>query len=161
MAEQNQIYFDAETGKAHSSGRSLIDAYIVRFSNRVSATMGEKIRFKPLDASGYSAVAKGSATIGIGVLEEHGLIMLFSKILQVPSERREELYRRLLELNYSATAFAAFAIDRVTNIVYLRAARPIAGLDYDEFEEMLHNVALVADTWDDQLRAEFGQSPEG
>ena len=33
---------------------------------------------------------------------------------------------------------------------------PLAGLDYEEFEEMLHTVATVADEWDDKLLAQFG-----
>jgi hypothetical protein len=40
-------------------------------------------------------------------------------------------------------------------MVYLCATRSIDGLDYDEFEDMLHTVATVADEWDDRLIAEF------
>ena len=76
--------------------------------------------------------------------------------MPVPEERESEFFKTLLELNYSATSNGAFALDQETNVVYLRAARSVAGLDYEEFEEMLHTVATVADEWDDKLLAQFG-----
>jgi hypothetical protein len=155
MKKEDQIYFDRDTGKGHLSARSLVDAYIARFSNRVSAATGSNIKFNPLDDDGYSFVVRGSATVGINVLEDHGLILLLSKIMAVPNKRQLEFFRKLLELNYSATSNAAFAIDKQSDNVYLRASRPVSGLDYEEFEEMLHAVATVADEWDDKLIAEF------
>lgn len=155
MKRDDQIYFDRDTGKGHMTARSLVDAYIARFSNRVSAATGTDIKFNPLDEDGYSFVVRGSATVGINVLEAHGIILLLSKIMAVPQDREVAFFKRLLELNYSATSNAAFALDRETQTVYLRASRPVSGLDYEEFEEMLHTVATVADEWDDKLIAEF------
>ena len=63
---------------------------------------------------------------------------------------------RLLELNYLATEDGAFAIDRESGRVYLRALRSLESLDFDEFVDMLDTVARVADEWDDKLRAQFG-----
>ncbi len=156
MSNDGQIYFDRDTGKGHTSAVGLIDAYIARFSSRVSAAAGKEVKFSPLDADGYSFVARGSATVGINVLEERGVLLLLSKIMPVPVERRPEFYRLLLELNYSSTSNGAFALDKETDTVYLRASRPVSGLDYEEFEEMLHSVATVADEWDDKLAARFG-----
>jgi hypothetical protein len=152
---EDQIYFDRDTGKGYLTARALIDAYIARFSNRVSAATGTNIKFNPLDEDGYSFVVKGSAAVGINVLEDYGIILLLAKIMAVPEARRAEFFRKLLELNYSATSNAAFALDKETSTVYLRASRSVAGLDYEEFEEMLHSVATVADEWDDKLVAEF------
>ena len=98
-----------------------------------------------------------SATVGINVLEDHGLILLLAKIMSAPADREAEFFKKLLELNYSATSNAAFALDKETGMVYLRASRPVSGLDYEEFEEMLHSVATVADEWDDKLIAEFSE----
>ena len=160
MKNDGQIYFDRDTGKGHTSAADLIDAYIARFSSRVSAAAGKDIKFNPLDSDGYSHVVRGSATVGINVLEERGVLLLLSKIMPVPKEeeRRTEFYKVLLELNYSAASNGAFALDSETDTVYLRASRSIAGLDYEEFEEMLHSVATVADEWDDKLAARFGAS---
>ena len=157
MKQDGQIYFDKETGKGHTSAKGLVDAYIARFSSRVSAAAGKAVKFNPLDEDGYSYVARGSATVGINVLEAQGVLLLLAKIMSVPADGREEnFYKTLLELNYSATSNGAFALDRDSNTVYLRASRSIAGLDYEEFEEMLHSVATVADEWDDKLAARFG-----
>ncbi len=155
MQRDDQIFFDRDTGKGHLTARSLVDAYIARFSNRVSAATGSDIKFNPLDEDGYSFVIKGSATVGINVIEEHSLILLLSKIMKVPEKRETEYFRKLLELNYSATSNAAFALDKETDTIYLRASRSVSGLDYEEFEEMLHSVATVADEWDDKLISEF------
>jgi hypothetical protein len=75
--------------------------------------------------------------------------------MDVPQANREALYRRLLELNYLATEDGAFAVDRESGRVYLRALRPLEGFDFEEFVDLLDTVARVADEYDDQLRAEF------
>jgi hypothetical protein len=158
MKKDRQIFFDRDTGKGHFTARSLIDAYIVRFSNRVSAATGNEIKFNPLDDDGYSYVMRGTATVGINVLESHGILLLLAKIMAMPKAREIEFMRTLLELNYSTTSNGAFCLDRETDVIYLRASRSVAGLDYEEFEELLHNVATVADEWDSKLMAQFGDS---
>ena len=157
MKKERQVYFDRDTGKGHFTARSLVDAYIVRFSNRVSAATGADVKFAPLDEDGYSHVVRGSATVGINVLEKHGILLLLSKIMTVPEGDPADFFKTLLELNYSATSNGAFALDKTSNTVYLRASRSVAGLDYEEFEELLHTVATVADEWDDKLISQFGE----
>ena len=76
--------------------------------------------------------------------------------MDVSERSREELYRRLLELNYLATEDGAFAVDRESGRVYLRALRSLESFDFDEFVDMLDTVARVADEWDDKLKAQFG-----
>jgi hypothetical protein len=49
------------------------------------------------------------------------------------------------------TSDASFAIDKDKDAVYLRALRRLSGLDYEEFEDLLHTMASVADEWDDRL----------
>ncbi len=156
MNNKGNIYFDKDTGKAYTSAIELINAYIVRFSSRVSAAAGKEITFKPLDEEGYSFVVRGSATVGINVVENRDLLLLLSRIMKVPTENKLQLYQQLLELNYSSTSDGAFALDKETETVYLRASRSIAGLDYEEFENLLHSTALVADDWDDKLKELFG-----
>jgi hypothetical protein len=73
----------------------------------------------------------------------------------VPERDPCGLYRRLLELSLLSTSDAAFAIDKKTDLVYLRILRRLEGLDYDEFDDLLHTIASVADEWDDKLRTEF------
>jgi hypothetical protein len=123
--------------------------YIQRFSELIG------VPIDPLDKDGYTQVARGSATVGINVIEQKGFILFLAPIMDVPAARKEELYRQLLELNHLATEDGAFAIDRATNRVYLRALRSLDCLDFDEFVDMLDAIARVADEWDDKLRAQF------
>ena len=124
--------------------------YIQRFSELIG------VPIEPLDKDGFTQVARGSATVGINVVEQKGFILFLAPIMDVPARSREELYRRLLELNYLATEDGAFAIDQETGKVYLRALRSLEALDFEEFVDMLDTVARVADEWDDKLKAQFG-----
>ncbi len=155
MTEAHADYVDRETGKVFADARGLVDAYIARFSSKVSAATGGAVAFDPLDADGYTSVSRGSATIGINVPADQGVLLFLARMMKIPEARREELFRLLLELNYAATSDAAFAIEQETDTVCLRAMRSVAGLDYEEFEEMLHTIAAVADEWDDALLERF------
>src|SRR5262249_16101221 len=115
--------------------------YIQRFSELIG------VPIEPLDKDGFTQVARGSATVGINVVEREGFILFLAPIMEVPARSREELYRRLLELNYLATEDGAFAIDRESGRIYLRALRSLESLDFDEFVDMLDTVARVADEW--------------
>jgi len=145
------------TGSGDPGVRELIDSYIERFSAEVSKAADREIRFDPLDDDGYTSVSRGSATVGINVIEDQGILFFLARIMPVPQANREAFYRRLLEINYFATSDGAFAVERETDTVYLRAMRSVTGLDYEEFEDMLHTVAAVADEWDDRLIEEFGE----
>jgi hypothetical protein len=124
--------------------------YIQRFSELIG------VPIEPLDKDGFTQVARGSATVGINVIEQKGFILFLAPIMEVPAQKREELYRQLLELNYLATEDGAFAIDKETGRVYLRALRSLDSFDFDEFVDMLDTIARVADEWDDKLKAQFG-----
>jgi hypothetical protein len=124
--------------------------YIQRFSELIGVPIA------PLDADGFTQVSRGSATVGINVVEEKGFLMFLAPIMDVPAQNKEALYRQLLELNYLATEDGAFAIDRQSGRVYLRALRSLESFDFDEFVDLLDTVARVADEWDDKLRAQFG-----
>ncbi len=108
-----------------------------------------------LNADGYTHVARGSATVRINVLEEHGVLLLIAPIMKVPEQNTEAFYRRLLELSFLATSDAAFAIDKKSDMAYLRILRRLEGLDYEEFDDLLHTIAGVADEWDDKLKMQF------
>jgi len=130
--------------------RDTLNQFIARFAELAG------VEIPPLDEEGYTAVKRGSATIGINLLEEHGLLVFLAPIMRVPDKNQLEFYRRLLELNFLSTSDGAFAIDRKTGIVHLRAIRGLEGLDFEEFVDILDTVGAVADEWDDKLRAEFG-----
>ena len=155
MTEVNSRYIDRDTGEEHPTAVALINEFIKRFSQKVSGATGESMMFDPLDSDGYTSVSRGSATIGINVIEEQGVLLFLSRIMKVPQERSTEFYRYLLELNFLATSDGAFAIEKETDTVCLRALRSVNGLEYTEFEDILHTVATVADEWDDKLIEKF------
>jgi hypothetical protein len=145
------IYADRATGQAYSNARTMVNAYLARFSERAGSVL------EPLDAGGYTQVRKGSATVGVNVLEDHGVLLLVAPVMTVPLTGLETMYRRLLELSFLTTSDAAFAIDAQRNEVVVRALRRLSGLDYEEFEDLLDTVGKITDDWDDRLRAEFAQ----
>jgi len=110
----------------------------------------------PLDDAGVTRIQRGSALISIHAVAEQGVLLLLSKVMDAPESGGEALFRRLLELSFLATGDAAFAINKKTGEVYLRALRRLEGMNYDEFEDLVHTVATVADEWDDQLRRGYG-----
>lgn len=138
-------YEDRPSGRVYRDATEMVNDYLRRFARGVG------INIDALDEDGFAEVHRGSAQVGINVLEDHGVLLLLSRIMDVPKEGREEFYRRLLELNFVVTSDAAFAIDRDRDALYLRAHRRLGGLDYEEFEDLLKTVAAVADEWDDRL----------
>ena len=148
-------FTDRETGTGYATAGELVNEYIDKFSKAISAATGMQIRFDPLDSDGFTSVSRGSATVGINVVDEQGILIFVSRIMKVPVDKKEECFRLLLELNYMATSDGAFAIEKETDTICLRAQRSVAGLDYEEFEEMLHSVGTVADEWDDRLMDQF------
>jgi len=149
LSPNNPIYADRATGQAFPDARAMVNAYLAQFASRAGTTLDE------LDDSGYTQVRKGSASVGINVLGDHGVLLLLAPVMAVPTAQRERFYRRLLELSFLTTSDAAFAIDAQKDEVYVRALRRLSGLDYEEFEDLLETVGKVADEWDDVLRKEF------
>jgi hypothetical protein len=145
------IYADRASGQTYPDARSMVNAYIARFAQRAEAPVD------PLDAGGYTQVRRGSASVGVNVLEEHGVLLLVAPVMPVPLTGRETFFRKLLELSFLTTSDASFALDAHRSEVVVRALRRLSGLDYEEFEDLLDTVGKVTDEWDDSLRAEFGQ----
>lgn len=151
QSTNHPIYSDRTTGQAFPDARTMVNAYLTRFGQRAGITIDA------LDDSGYVQVRKGSAHVGINVLDDHGVLLFLAPVMRVPLTGRETFYRRLLELSFLTTSDAAFAIDSQKDEVFVRALRRLSGLDYEEFEDLLDTVGKVADEWDDVLKKEFGQ----
>lgn len=143
------VYADRTTGQVFAEARDMVNAYIEKFGARAGTTLD------PLDESNYTQVRKGSASVGINVLEDHGVLLFVAPVMSVPKSGREAFYRRILELSFLTTSDAAFAIDAQRDEVFVRALRRLSGLDYEEFEDLLDTVGKVADEWDDVLKKEF------
>ena len=147
--DDTPIYEDRQSGRVYRDAIEMVNDYLRRFGRAV------EVELDPLDEDGYTEVRRGSATVGINVLVDHGILLFLSRIMDVPSHEPERFYRRLLELNFLVTSDGAFAIDKDRDAVYLRALRRLSSLDYEEFEDLLRTVASVADEWDDRLAELF------
>jgi hypothetical protein len=152
VSQQAPVYVDRAKGQTFADARAMVNAYLQQFAERAG------IALETLDEAGYTQVKKGSASIGINVLDDHGVLLFLAPVMAVPLTGREAFYRRILELSFLTTSDAAFAIDGQKDEVYVRALRRLSGLDYEEFEDLLDTVGKVADEWDDVLAKEFGQA---
>jgi hypothetical protein len=104
----------------------------------------------PLDENGVGSIQRGSAVVTIHVLPEKNVLLLLSRIAKQPT-LDESKARRLLSASFLETGDAAFALHPQTQDLYLRILRGLDGLDYEEFEDIVHSIAQAADHWDDKV----------
>ena len=112
------------------------------------------------DGKAAWTLKRGSASILVA-LNQHDdekacYLRVASPVGGLPADagRHPALFRRLLELNASGLANAAFGLlgERIVAV----SERPVTGLDEGEVEQMIRHLAAVADTFDDRLEKEFG-----
>lgn len=145
-----EVFQDRRSGRTYADAREMVNDYVRRFGEEI------RVAIPPLDGTGYVAVRRGSATVGVNVLEDSGVLLLLSRLMPVPAKDPTQCFRRLLELSFLTTHDAAFAIDEKTSTICVRAMRRLSALDYEEFEDLLGTVATVADQWDDELKRAYG-----
>jgi hypothetical protein len=132
---------------------------VVDHKRRVGAFLDQfgrerNLTLPPLSAEGTGSIQRGSAVVTIHVLTDRGVLLLLSKVAKAP-ELDSTKARRLLSLSFVETGDAAFALHPQTGDLYLRILRGLDGLDYTEFEELVHSIAKTADEWDDKLAVEL------
>jgi Putative bacterial sensory transduction regulator len=100
-------------------------------------------------------LTEGSARIYIFIQDAPGgpVIRITSPIVTIPQKRLTEFYRHLLDINATLTCCALSTSD---NAVLVVAQRHTAQLDQEEVDDMVWNVAYVADLLDDKLVTEYG-----
>jgi hypothetical protein len=79
----------------------------------------------------------------------------WASLLPLPAQNEPKLMRMILEMNWSATLDAKFAI--MGNRIVIAMCRPVADLSASEISRAITLVASIADNYDDNLKAEFGQ----
>ncbi len=124
--------------------RARVAEYLDRFGRERNITL------PPLGDDGVGMIQRGSAVVSIHVLAEKGVLLLLSRVAKAP-ELDATRARRLLEASFLETGDAAFALHPQTGDLYLRILRGLEGLDYEEFEDIVHSIAQTADRWDDKL----------
>ncbi len=128
--------------------RARIAEYLERFGKERNLTL------PAMTGDGVGSIQRGSAVVSIHVLAERGVLLLLSRLVQGP-KLDEDQAKRLLTLSFLETNDAAFALHPQTGDLYLRILRGLEGLDYEEYEDLVHSIAQPADAWDDRLRAEL------
>jgi hypothetical protein len=124
--------------------RSRVATFLERFGKERNLTL------PPLSDDGVGSIQRGSAVVTIHVLAERGVLLLLAKVATAPA-LDEAAARRLLTASFVETGDAAFALHPQTGDLYLRILRGLDGLDYEEFEDLVHSIAKTADHWDDQF----------
>ena len=128
--------------------RARIAEYFDRFGRE------RNLSLPPLDAEGVGTVQRGSAVVSVHVLENKGVLLLLARVAKQP-ELDVARMKKLLMASFLETNDAAFALHPQTGDLYLRILRGLEGLDYEEFEDIVHSIAKTADKWDDRLAAEL------
>lgn len=128
--------------------KARIAEYLERFGRERNLTL------PPLSPEGIGSIQRGSAVVSIHVVGERGVLLLLAKVADTP-KLDEAHAKRLLSLSFVETGDAAFALHPETGDLYLRILRGLDGLDYEEFEDLVHSIAKTADHWDDKLAAEL------
>jgi hypothetical protein len=100
-------------------------------------------------------LTQGSAKIYIFVQENPNgaLIRITSPLVYIPDTNLESFYRHLLDLNANLTNCA---LSTHENIVLVVSQRPTLGMSQAELDELVWNIAYVADLLDNSLAEKFG-----
>ena len=108
------------------------------------------LNLPPLGDDGVGMIQRGSAVVTIHVLADKNILLLLSRVAKQPTID-EARAKKLLAASFTDTGDAAFALHPNTGDLYLRILRSLDGLDYEEFEDIVHSIAQTADHWDDKL----------
>src|SRR5262245_47605944 len=128
--------------------RARIADFFDRFARARNLTL------PPLSEAGVGSGQIDSAVVSMLVLVDKGILLLLSRVAEQPT-LDEERVRKLLVASFYETGDAAFALHPQTGDLYLRILRGLEGLDYEEFEDLIHSIARTADHWDGRLAAEL------
>ena len=95
----------------------------------------------------------GSAFVIVGV-SGSAIVAIAPLFKEVPADKVNAFYRKLLEHNAYMGGMASFAI-QPDGWVILHSGRALKGIDAHEFANMVAGVGRFADQFDDQLISEF------
>jgi hypothetical protein len=95
----------------------------------------------------------GSAFVIVGV-SGSAIVAIAPLFRDLPKDKVNDFYRKLLEHNAYMGGMASFAI-QPDGWVILHAGRALKGMDPNEFAAMVAGVGRFADQFDDQLIHEF------
>jgi hypothetical protein len=99
-------------------------------------------------------LTEGSAKVYVFIQDSPNgsVLRITSPLVHLPEQNREGMYRKMLDLNANLSSCALATHE---NIVLVVAQRPTLGLVQEELDELVWNVAYVADLLDNKLADEF------
>ena len=109
------------------------------------------------DGSGWW-LTEGSARIYVFLQNAPGgpVLRVTSPLVYLPENHKQEFFHNLLKINADLTSCALAISDDAVIVV---AQRHTAQLDQEELEDLVWNVAYIADLLDDKLVTEYGAKP--
>jgi hypothetical protein len=128
--------------------KARVAEFLQRFGRERNLTL------PPLSEDGVGSIQRGSAVVTIHVLADKDVLLVLGRVARAPVLDAAKA-KRLLAASFLDTGDAAFALHPQTGDLYLRIFRSLIGLDYEEFEDLVHSLARAADHWDDKLAAEL------
>lgn len=109
-----------------------------------------------LDERHMSVIRRGNASLAIAAVPDRDLLLISSPVVSLPEENLLPLFRKLLTLNFAGTQDGAFALNEEAGTIDLQIKRPLEGLDPAELDRAVNTLAVLADTYNDQLARQFG-----
>lgn len=100
----------------------------------------------------------GSAEIFVQLTgtNDEDTLTVWSTVLNLPATEEAKLMRHLLEMNWTSTFEARFAI--IDNQVVVVSTRTVAELSPGEVSRLITVVATIADENDETLKSQYGAS---
>ena len=125
----------------------------------------KKLGLDPKDAKspiqGAWIFKRGSATIRVMLNStptsngDQKTLAMMAHIMPIPSRKKGDFFRRLLEMNSS---FINERFEIFDNEIYVTAVRYLEGLDSDEVVDIMREISETADFVDDKLRKDFANA---
>ncbi len=139
----------------HKVGKGLTEDAVGMVDNYFSRRGLELGKHQLKGSEGYGWwLTEGSAKVYVFIQDSpNGAVLrITSPLVHLPEQNREQMYRKMLDLNANLSSCALATHD---NIVLVVAQRPTLGLVQEELDELVWNVAYVADLLDNKLADEF------
>ncbi len=97
-----------------------------------------------LDTNNKCMLKKGDTYIAVVAVPQDDLLLVASPLINLPEENLLPLFRKLLTMNFTDTDDSFFAINENAGTIDVQIKRPLANLDYGEFERAINTVIDVS-----------------
>jgi hypothetical protein len=133
-------------------------ALINDYTKRIDRKAGE-IAFKPNEPTAFSAMNYQGLKIEVGLIEDKKAdtdLLVSVALVRVPAGNRETFFQQLLLWNNFISGYGHFALGRDNNSVFLVCRRPMADLDFEEFEALITDMTANSFGTLQQIKQKFG-----